>query len=151
MTGARSAILEPVFPRPAALAALAAFCAATVLLVPLEAFVPGAVVWAIAAILTVRLREPHARRNLGVLLACVAVLAAAPIGTNLAPRHFLTLGSCFLAVVLGPYLFMRWKAPGEVRWKLWPDRLSRRDVWYTLLSFPLAWIVIQVDFFHLNP
>jgi hypothetical protein len=130
---------------------LIAFCVATVLLIPVENFPAGLAVWAMAALLTAVQSDPRVRRNLGVLLACVLVLAYAPIHTNLSTPHFLTLGSIFLAVVLGPALFMRWQARGEVRWRLWPTGFSARDLIYTLLSIPLAWGVIEVYFFTLNP
>lgn len=133
------------------IAALIAFCAATVLLIPVENFPVGLAVWALSAGLTALQSDPRVRRNLGVLLACVLALALAPIHTELSTPHFLSLGSVFLAVVLGPALFMRWKAPGEVRWRLWPVGFSPRDLVYTLISIPLAWGVIEGYFFYLNP
>jgi len=137
--------------RTSLIVALVAFCASTVLLVPLAWYVPGFALWGLSAVLTARQGDPRARRNLGILLACVAVLAFAPIHTDLSTPHFLSLGLCFLAVILGPYLFMRWKAPGELRWRFWPVRFSRRDLTYTLVSVPLAWAVIEVYFYRLDP
>ncbi len=134
-----------------AITPLIAFCAATVLLIPAENFPVGLAVWVLAAILTALQPDPRVRRNLGVLLACILVLGFAPIHTNLSTPHFLTLGSIFLAVVLGPALFMRWKAPGEIRWRLWPVQFSWRDLIYTLISIPLAWGIIELYFFYLNP
>lgn len=145
MTAARARI--PIPP----MAPLLAFCAATVLLIPVENFPAGLAAWALAAVLTALQPDARVRRNLGVLLACILVLAFAPIHTDLSTPHFLTLGGAFLAVVLGPALFMRWKAPGEVRWRLWPVGFSARDLIYTLISIPLAWGVIEVYFFYLNP
>ena len=133
------------------IAALIAFCAATVLLIPVENVPVGLAVWTLSAGLTALQSDPRVRRNLGVLLACVLALALAPIHTELSTPHFLSLGSVFLAVVLGPALFMRWKAPGEVRWRLWPVGFSPRDLVYTLISIPLAWGVIEGYFFYLNP
>jgi hypothetical protein len=130
---------------------LVAFCAAAVLLIPVEHFPSGLAAWTLAAVLTALQPDPRVRRNLSVLLACILALAFAPIHTDLSTPHFFTLGGSFLAVVLGPALFMRWKAPGEVRWRLWPVQFSWRDLIYTLISIPLAWGVIEVYFFYLNP
>jgi hypothetical protein len=131
--------------------ALAAFCAATVLLIPLAWYIPGFALWGISAVLAARQRDARARRNLGVLLACIALLAFAPIHTGLSTPHFLTLGSAFLVSVLGPYFYMRWKAPGDLRWRFWPRRFYRRDLIYTLISIPLAWAVVELYFFRLTP
>jgi membrane protease YdiL (CAAX protease family) len=133
------------------LAALFAFCAATVLLVPLAWYVPGFALWGIAAVLTARQRDGRARRSLGVLLGCIALLTFAPIHTDLSTPHFFTLGSCFLAAILGPYFFMRWRARGELRWAIWPRRFWWRDLIYTVISIPLAWGVIELYFYRLNP
>jgi membrane protease YdiL (CAAX protease family) len=133
------------------LLALAAFAAATVMLIPLAWFLPGFAAWAAAAALAARDPEPQARRNLGILLACIALLAFAPINTNLDTPHMVTLGLFFLAAILAPYLFMRWKAKGELRWAIWPTRFSWRDLIYTVVSVPLAWGVIEIYFYHLNP
>ena len=145
MTAARDRIRIP------AVAPLVAFCAATVLLIPVENFPVGLAVWALSAVLTALQPDARVRRNLGVLLACILALAFAPIHTGLNTRHFFTLGGVFLAVTLGPALFMHWKARGEVRWRLWPVAFSLRDLLYTLISIPLAWGVIEVYFFTLNP
>ncbi|HEX5131182.1 MAG TPA: CPBP family glutamic-type intramembrane protease [Candidatus Krumholzibacteria bacterium] len=130
---------------------LVAFCAAAVLLIPIGNFPAGLTVWGLSALLTALQPHPRVRRNLGVLLVCILVLGFAPIHTDLSTPHFITLGSIFLAVVLGPALFMRWRAPGEQTWGFWPRRFSWRDLIYTLVSIPLAWGVIEVYFFHLNP
>jgi membrane protease YdiL (CAAX protease family) len=145
MTSARTRIhIPPIAP-------LIAFCAAAVLLIPVENFPAGLAAWALSAVLTALQPDPRVRRNLGVLLACILVLGFAPINTNLSTPHFLQLGTVFLAVVLGPALFMHWRAPGEVRWRLWPVQFSWRDLIYTLISIPLAWGVIETYFFYLNP
>jgi hypothetical protein len=44
--------------------ALAAFCIATVLLVPLAWYIPGFAFWLLSAVLTFRQRDPRVRRNL---------------------------------------------------------------------------------------
>lgn len=131
--------------------ALIAFCAATVLLVPLAWYIPGFLLWGLSAFLTFRQPDPRVRRNLGTLLGCVAILAFAPIHTALNLRHMITLGLCFASVLVGPALVMWRFPPGDVTWKFWPDHFSRRDLFYTVLSVPLAWGVINLYFFHLNP
>jgi len=137
--------------RRPALVALILTCASAVLLIPVGWFIPGGAAWAVALMIAVRQHDPRVRRNLGAVLACIALLAFAPVNTNLETSHILTLGSCFLLAILGPYVFMRLKTPEWIAWRLWPPRFSRRDLIYTLVSIPLAWGVIQVYFFHLNP
>ena len=131
--------------------ALAAFCAAAALLIPLRAYVPGAVLWGIALILALRDGEPAFRRRMGVLLGAVAVLAAAPINTDTSTRHFITLGIPFAAVLIVPYLILRRTDPGVVRYRFLPRRFRRLDVFYVLISIPLAWLVFELYFKVLNP
>ena len=131
--------------------ALAAFCAATVLLVPLAWYIPGFALWFFSAVLTLRQPDPRLRKNLGILLGCIAVLAFAPIDTGLDARHMAILALCFAGVILGPIVVTGVLAPGELRWRFWPPRFSKRDVIYTAISIPLAWLVIDAYFFHLNP
>ncbi|MCH7549050.1 MAG: hypothetical protein IH969_05890 [Candidatus Krumholzibacteriota bacterium] len=131
--------------------ALIAFATASVLLIPLEAFVPGLIVWGVALVLAWLTGDPLTRRNYSLLLGCILVLGFAPINTDLDTRHFATLGASFLAVVLVPYLYMKWKAPDEVDLGFWPREFSLRDIIYTCVSIPLAWGIIWVYFFHLTP
>jgi hypothetical protein len=133
------------------LAALAAFAVATVLLIPLEWFIPGLVVWVIALVLAWRTGDPIARRNFSLLLGCVLLLGFAPIHTNLDPKHFLTLGIPFLLVSVGPYLYLRVTSPGEVDLGFWPRKFSWRDTIYVIISIPLAWGIIELYFFYLTP
>ncbi len=136
---------------PRRLGVLVAFAVATVALIPMEAFGAGAVAWIACAGLTRLERDPRLQRNMGLLLGCIAVLAVAPIHTGLEPIHFATLGIPLLAVVLGPWLVLHRLAPDEARWRFWPRPVHRRDVAYTLVSVPLAWAIIELYFFHLNP
>jgi hypothetical protein len=136
---------------PLRLATLVAFALAAVLLIPLEAFGIGLPVWAIALFLAWRYGDRTVRRNFSLLLVCILVLGFAPIHTGLDPMHFVTLGLPFLAVVLIPYFFTKWKAPGDVEWRFWPRGLSRRDIVYTLISIPLSWGIIWLYFFYLTP
>lgn len=136
---------------PSQIAALIFFCAATILLIPLKLVVPGVLSWLLTLFFAVKSGDLATRRNLSVLLATVAVLALSPINTDLGTGHFLALGAPFLLVILGPYLFMKWKAPGEAKWRFWPQKWSWRDVIYVLISIPLSWIIIEIYFFHLTP
>jgi len=138
-------------PAPIYILALAAFAVTTVLLIPLEAFVPGLVMWAVTLAIVWRTGDAVARRNYSLILVCVLILGFAPIHTSLDPMHFVTLGIPFLAVVLGPYLFMKWKAPQEVDLGFWPRGFSLRDTIYVIISIPLAWGIIWLYFFHLTP
>lgn len=131
--------------------ALCGFSVTTILLIPLEWYLSGLAVWALTAWILVRSGDPVLQRNLGILLVAVLILGFAPIHTNLDTLHFFTLGIPFLAVVVGPYLYMRRRAPGELVWRFWPRSWAWRDVIYTLISVPLAWGIIQIYFFHLNP
>lgn len=130
---------------------LLAFAVATVLLIPLEQFPAGLVVWALALVLAWRSGHPLVRRNFSLLLLCVLILGFAPINTNLDTAHFFTLGIPFLAVILIPYLYLKWRSPEEVDLGFWPRGFSLRDIIYTIISIPLAWGIIWVYFFYLSP
>ncbi len=131
--------------------ALLFFCAATVLLVPLQLYLPGGILWAVSLVLVVRERDNAFRRRMGLLLAVLAILTVAPIHTDRSDAHFVTLGIPFLAVVLIPAIAMaRWD-PGVIRYRFWPKRPRWRDLVYVLISAPLAWIIIRWYFFTVNP
>lgn len=133
-----------------AYAALFGFCLATVLLVPLERFVLGLPAWGLTWLPLLGSATPRLRRNLGVLHVVVLMLAFAPIHTGLDTRHFMTLGTMFLLAVLGPYLWLRWRAQHELDWRFFPRHLAARDLLYTFVSIPLAWAIIEVYFFMLS-
>jgi len=132
-------------------AALVALCAATVLLIPLRLTLPGSALFAVALIAILRDPEPAARRRIGVLAACVAVLTVAPIHTDTSNRHFLTLGIPFLAVILGPALVLRRTDPGVIRYRLWPRRFRWLDIFYVAISIPLAWLAFEFYFKLASP
>ena len=111
----------------------------------------GALAWLISAYYAWSTKDRKMRRNFSLLLGCVAVLSFAPINTDLSTEHFIKIGTAFLIVVLGPYLYMKLKAPGEVDWGFWPRGFSKRDTIYTIISIPLAWGIIWLYFFHLTP
>ncbi len=132
------------------LAALIAFCAAAALLIPLEWFVPGALLWLVSAVLVWRDRDPAFKRRMAVLLGAIAILAASPIDTDTSTRHFITLGIPFLAVVLGPALILGRTDPGVIRYRFKPRRFRGLDIGYVAISIPLAWLVFELYFKIVN-
>ena len=124
-------------------AALTLFCASAVLLIPVEWMLPGALCWLASAALVWRSGDPAMRRRMGTLLVCVAILAVAPINTDISPRHFLTLGIPFLAVILVPAIFLGRTDPGVIRYRFLPHRFRWLDLFYVAISFPLAYWVIR--------
>lgn len=136
--------------QPLRLAALVAFAAATVLLIPLELWLPGGAAFLACAALAWRTGEPAFRRRMGVLLTCVGVLALAPVNTDTSTLHFLTLGLPFLAVVLGPAIILNRTDPGVLSSSFIPKRLSRLELGYVVLSVPLAWAGLRL-YFGLSP
>jgi hypothetical protein len=128
---------------PLRLLMLGSFAAACWLLIPHEAWLPGAACWALSLILALSDPEPALRRRLGVLLACVALLAAAPISTDTRPIKFLTLGGSFLAVVLLPAIVLGRTDPGVIRYRFWPKRFRWLDLFYVAISIPLAMFVLR--------
>ncbi|MBZ0268518.1 hypothetical protein K8I85_10215, partial [bacterium] len=143
--------VEPEFRDPHALGALAAMTAAAVLLIPLEWFLAGGIALAVGAGLTATHPAPALRRRMGMMLFLVALLAVAPIDTRTDDRHFVSLGAFFLAALLVPYLVLRRTDPGVITYRLLPDRLDRLELFYVALSAPLAWGVIYLYFFVVNP
>ena len=133
------------------LPALVCFCAATVLLIPLAWFLPGLIVWGLCAVLVARSGRADVRRNMGLLLGCLLLLGFAPINTDRDTGHFVRLGLVFAAVILVPFVWMRWKAPHQLDWRFLPRRFWWRDIVYVAVSIPLAWAILQFYFFTLNP
>lgn len=135
-------------PRRAGLLLL--FAATTVLLIPFEQFAIGGVGAALTLGLLLKDESRALRRRLGVLLGCIVVLALAPIHTETTPRHFLTLGLPFLAVIVGPALILGRTDPGVIRYRFWPRRFRWLDLFYVAISVPLAWWVLDW-YFTVNP
>lgn len=137
---------------PGRLVALILFCAATILLIPLESTFAGLAAAGGSLVFTLRQPDAPFRLIFGVLLGCVVVLGFAPIHTGLDPGHFISLGMPFLTVVVVPWLVIRRYAPPTgLDGTFWPRGFSLRDTVYTILSVPLAWGVIELYFFHLTP
>lgn len=144
-------------------AALLLFCVAVVCLVPLRQrhgdlfgspwvpVIPGGLAWLGALGLLWRDPDGAFRRRMGVLLGLAALLAFAPIRTDLDTPHMLTLGAFFLAAVAIPGLLLRRSDPGVIMWRFLPRRLRWRDLVYVAVSFPLAMGILHLWFFRINP
>lgn len=124
-------------------AALITFSAATPLLVSLEAYWVGAAAWLVSLACALRDPDPAVRRRLGLLLACIAILAAAPIHTGTDTEHFFTLGIPFAAVIVLPAIVLGRADPGVIRYRLWPRRFRWLDIFYVAISVPLAYGIIN--------
>ena len=131
--------------------ALAALCLATVLLFPLEIYIPGGILWALALALVFRDPDRTYRLRMSVLLGTILLLAIAPINTNTGNRHFTELGLYFLAVVLLPALILKRHDPGALDFRFWPKSFRWLDIFYVAISIPIAWGVIEIYFFNINP
>lgn len=124
-------------------AMLTAFALTVVLAIPLHQHLAGGMTGALCLALLLRDPEPALRRRLGVLLGCVALLAATDINTSTSNRNFLQVGLPFLLVVLVPALILARTDPGAIRYRFLPVKKRRADVVYTVLSIPLAWAILQ--------
>jgi membrane protease YdiL (CAAX protease family) len=93
--------------------------------------------------------EPKERKRAYLtLIVPIIILSIAPISTNLAlPRMFI-LGLFLLSVIIIPPLILQRK--DVITFKFWPDKLDPVDVFYTLLSIPLAWAGFAL-YFYLSP
>ncbi len=136
---------------PLRLSALVAFCAATVLLIPLEIPLAGVPAWVLAAYLCLREGDRRFTRRMLVLLGAVAVLGVAPINTDTSTPHFTLLASIFLAVILIPYLILKRTDPGVIRYQLFPTRFRWLDLFYVAISIPLAWGAFELYFKVVSP
>jgi hypothetical protein len=133
------------------LVVLVLFALTTVALIPLEWFIPGGVLWLATLVAVWRGDDAVMRRNMTLLLLGVLTLGFAPINTDLSTPHFFALGVPFALVIFVPYLYLRWKAPHQMDFRFWPRTWAKRDIIYTIISVPLAWGIIRVYFFYLNP
>lgn len=116
----------------------------TVLAIPLHRHIAGAIAGFGALAIILRDPLPAVRRRLGVLLGCVAILAATDINTSTDPLNFLQVGIPFALVILLPALILGRTDPGVIRYRFWPRVRRPADVIYTVLSVPLAWAVLQI-------
>lgn len=133
------------------LGALSAFCLSAVFLIAQHWWIPGLLAWGAALVLALRDADPAFRRRMGVLLGCVLLLGFTPIQTATSNRNFLALGSCFLAVILLPYVILKRTDPRVIRYILWPRRFRWLDIFYVAISIPLSWGAFQLYFRVVNP
>lgn len=132
------------------IALLAAFAASTVLLIPLNQPVWGGVAWLLAAALVMADPRPEVRRRMGVLLVCIAILAACDINTSTSLANFVQVGVPFgLAIVL-PAVVLHFKDRGVIQFRFWPRKRWLHDLGYTLISIPLSWAVLKL-YWMVNP
>ncbi|WP_051963782.1 CPBP family glutamic-type intramembrane protease [Deinococcus misasensis] len=130
--------------------ALVTFCLATVLLIPFESWIWGGLAFAASVSLTLLTRDPTFQRRMLVLLGCILMLALAPISTETSNLKFLTLGLPFLAVIALPPLLLRKSDPGLLQFRMFPEKFSKLEFAYTVLSIPLAYFAFQL-YFTISP
>lgn len=98
-----------------------------------------------------RYESPYRRRRYLALAAAVVVLALAPISTDTSPYNFVLLGAFFLSAIALPALVLWHEDPHPVTFKLLPERLEPLELFYVLLSVPLAWGAFALYFGVLSP
>lgn len=124
-------------------AMLASFALATVLLIPAHQFVIGGIFAALAIWLIATDPETKLRRRMGVLMGCVILLGAIDINPSLSNENFIALTIPFTLVVVVPAIIQRFGDRGIIRYRFWPVHWRKQDVIYTVLSIPLAWVVLK--------
>lgn len=123
---------------------LISFALAIVLLIPAGQLVPGGICAAVCTWLLASDEEVKLRRRLGVLLACVVFLGFIDINPSLSNENFLTLSAAFTLVILVPALVLHFSGDkGLIRFRFWPVHWRKQDIIYTILSIPLAWVVLK--------
>ncbi len=135
------------------IATLATFAAATVIWIPVAgetsgvaskiSHVLGFAVWLSCVILVLRDSSTKLRRRMGILLGCIALLAFCDIQTSLSDANFFRLGIPFGICAFLPAIIMARTDPGVIRYRFWPGNFRKIDVIYTILSIPLAWLVLK--------
>ena len=117
---------------------LAAFAAATILLIPAGLWIAGIPAFVLCAWLVATDPEPKLRRRLAILLGCVLILAACDINPGLSNENFLKVGIPLTLVIVLPSLIQHFGVRGIIRYRFWPVHWRKHDVIYTILSIPLA-------------
>lgn len=129
---------------------LLSLLAAAVLWIALDAWLWG-LPFALLFVFTVTL-EPRERRSLYLALAApLLLLSFAPISTDTSAWGFLYLGACFLWALVLPAWLTQNENPSPVTFAFWPRKLEPLEVFYVLLSVPLAWGVFRLYFGVLSP
>ena len=122
---------------------LASFILATVLLIPAHQFIAGGIAAAVCAWLVATDPEPKLRRRFAILLGCVVLLGIIDINPSLSNENFLRLGIPFTLVIVLPAVIQHFGDRGIIRYRFWPVHWRKADVIYTILSIPLAWLVLR--------
>ena len=122
-----------------------------VLWVALESYLLG-IIPAIGFVFFVSKENPTRRLSYLALSSSVIVLTLAPINTDLSNIHFLTLSTCFILAIVLPTFILRSK--GIITFNFFPkhiNKIDKIDIFYTLLSIPLAWGAFMLYFLVLSP
>lgn len=128
---------------PRRLAMLATFSVATVLLIPASQFLLGGTILAACVALVATDPEPRLRRRLAILIGCIVILGACDINPSLSNENFLRVGIPFTLVIFLPAVIQHFGDRGIIRYRFWPVHWRWQDVVYTILSIPLAWVVLK--------
>lgn len=83
------------------------------------------------------------------LASSIVILSIAPINTDLSNNHFFVLSTCFVLAIALPSIILR--RTGTITFNFFPKRIDKIDVFYTLLTIPLAWVVFIFYFHILSP
>lgn len=119
------------------------FVLCTILLIPAHQFIVGGI-FAIAAIWLIATDpEPKLRRRMGILMGCIILLAAIDINPSLSNENFIGLSIPFTIVIVVPYVLQFFGDKGVIRYRFWPVHWRKIDIIYTILSIPLAWLVLK--------
>lgn len=125
-------------------AMLACFALATVLLIPVHQFLAGGLFAIVATWLIATDPEAKLRRRMGILMGCVVFLGILDINPSLSNENFLVLSTAFTLAIVGPALILHLTGDkGLIRFRFWPVHWRKQDLIYTLLSIPLAWVVLK--------
>ena len=125
------------------IAMLVCFGATTILIIPAQAILPGLILAAVSAWLIGSDPEPKLRRRLSILLGCVILLGLVDINPSTSNENFVKLGIPFFLVVFIPAVIQHFGDRGIIRYRFWPKVWRKQDIIYTILSIPLAWLVLK--------
>ena len=128
---------------------LSCFVISTALLLPLSISVAGLLVAAVGIALLFKEENKALSRRMAVLFGAVLLLASSPINTDTSAEHFIRLGIPVIAVLVLPPLIFQWKDRGVIRYQFFPRKFHKLDMFYLLISIPLAWGILKW-YFHIN-
>ena len=80
---------------------------------------------------------------MATLLGCVVLLGLTDINPSLATENFLKVGIPFTLVIVVPAIIHHFGDRGIIRYRFWPVHWRKQDIIYTILSVPLAWVVLK--------